>query len=240
MTTSRTSRRAIFAVAAGLVGTGAFVALSAAPAFAYRGDITGVAECVTSDGTYTVTWTLTNDMNVARQGDVVAVRGGGSINPGHATAPGDGSVVLVQSGIPGTSTSAGITIDYEIGPNGAPSGTESRDIALPGTPCTKVTPTPTPTTPTPTPTSSQPVAPVITPTPTASTTSPTSSPTKKSTPAASDTQTEAPATTTPAAGTLPRTGGSAGTLAVGLIGAGALLGGAGLVVAARRPGGRHS
>ena len=95
-----------------LVAAGSVVTAEAASAHATL--LTGGAACQ-PDGTYTVTYTLQNDYNLAEDVTLKSASGGGTLTGLPATvaaSPGQpySSVTVTQTGVPGSSTSASLTV----------------------------------------------------------------------------------------------------------------------------------
>lgn len=102
--------------AAAAIGVGAF---GAAMASAHASVVTGTSTCQ-SDGTYTVTWKVANDYTRAEEASYFASTGGGTFSglPAHIDASPTLNnpqtykfVTVTQSGIPGTTTSASLTVE---------------------------------------------------------------------------------------------------------------------------------
>jgi LPXTG-motif cell wall-anchored protein len=94
------------------VAAGSVVTAEAASAHATL--LTGGAACQ-SDGTYTVTYTLRNDYNLSESVTLKSSGGGGTLTGLPTTisaSPGQpySSVTVTQSGVPGSSTTAGLTV----------------------------------------------------------------------------------------------------------------------------------
>lgn len=95
-----------------LVAAGSVVTAEAASAHATL--LTGGAACQ-SDGTYKVTYTLQNDYNLSESVTLKSSSGGGTLTGLPTTisaSPGQpySSVTVTQSGVPGSSTTAGLTV----------------------------------------------------------------------------------------------------------------------------------
>jgi LPXTG-motif cell wall-anchored protein len=83
-----------------------------APASAHANAVTGVASCQ-ADGTYTITWTITNDYSTPEiKVEATGSTGGGTLTGLPTTiAAGSGSTATAQqTGVPGTTKSASLTV----------------------------------------------------------------------------------------------------------------------------------
>ena len=182
-------RRRLAASALLLASTGGALIGYAGVASAHTGALSGVAACRT-DGTYTVTWTVTTSSVPA--GDSAAVTAG-SVDPGSQVAGLPQTIVgnatgapVTQSDIAGTATGAALAVDLHWTGTDTHDGTASGAVVLAGTCSAVVTPPTTPPT-TPIPPSSP-----VTPTPPIPPTTPV-------TPTAPTTPTTTPVAATPAA-----------------------------------------
>lgn len=234
-------RKYIIALAAVLVGMVAFVS----PASAHANTLTGTSVCVQNDGTWTITWKVSNDWSSTATitesnnaaipvGTTIAAHSNKTFDQTGVSA--DTAAKIKSSWPDGYSMKSSYTVKIsgecvKPTPSPTPTPTETTPTPTPTptetTPTATPTPTPTQTTETPTPTPTE--TPTPTPTPTETTATPTPTPTKTS-------STPAPTPTDPSAPTLPQTGPSEVLLPLGL-GLAALAAGIFLVVATRR--GKH-
>ena len=110
-------------------------------ASAHANQITGVSSCQ-SDGTYTVTWTVSNDWPLSETVTLNASTGGGTLSGLPADIAASSSTpyekaTVVQSGVPGTAATATLAVNGTW-PADEYSGTSSGTVNLAGT-CNQVT-----------------------------------------------------------------------------------------------------
>jgi hypothetical protein len=137
---------AALALSVGVGGVASLALVTAASAHASL--ISGTAQCQ-SNGTFTVTWTISNDWILADSITEVSHTSGGTINGLPTTIPASAaktppfkSVTVLQTGVSGSATSASLTVHGTW--TDKVTETNSGSVALPG-PCTTGTAATAPT-----------------------------------------------------------------------------------------------
>jgi LPXTG-motif cell wall-anchored protein len=105
--------RPIVGIGSALLAVLAAVILFPAAASAHTNSVAGVSACA-ADGTYTVTWTVTNNWSTGETASLNSSTGGGTITGLPATLTKSGgatpTATVTQAGIPGTATSASLAV----------------------------------------------------------------------------------------------------------------------------------
>jgi hypothetical protein len=137
---------AALALSVGVGGVASLALVTAASAHASL--LSGTAQCQ-SNGTYTVTWTISNDWTLADTITEVSHTGGGTISGLPTTIPASpaktppfNSVTVLQTGVSGSATSASLTVHGTW--TDKVTETNSGSVALPGT-CSRNTAATAPT-----------------------------------------------------------------------------------------------
>lgn len=105
---------AALAISIGLGSVASFALVT--DASAHANIVQGTSVCNQSDGTYTITWTVANDYNLSDTVSEVSSTGGGTLSGLPATIAASphtpyNTATVTQSGIPGTATTAVLTIN---------------------------------------------------------------------------------------------------------------------------------